>query len=211
MSGWAALALFAVAAGALLWRLGIGRSLWMFAAAALTLGATGYAWQGQPGRAAQAARPSAVGGNVDFEVSELRLRMFGRRTYAETFFIASDGMIRAGSPGAAVRILMGGVRGAKDNAAVWTALGSAFAQADGDTVSPASRFAFDQAMKLAPTHPGPPFFLGMAYVRAGDFGRARGWWARSLRLAPDQAEYRGDILERLMLLDGLMAMEAGPR
>lgn len=209
MSGWAALAVLGLAAGGLLWRLGIGRSLWMLAAAALMLGATGYALQGQPTMAGRQASPVSRGSEVDADLSDLRLRMFGRRTYAETFFIASDGMIRAGSPAAAVRILTGGVKAAKDNAAVWTALGSAYAQADGDVVSPAARLAFDQALRLAPEHPGPPFFLGLAYVRSGDFKAARGWWARALRLTPGRADYHGDISRRLALLDQVIAMEAG--
>jgi cytochrome c-type biogenesis protein CcmH len=207
--GWAALALIALAAVALLWRLRVARSLWTASLAALTLGATGYALQGRPGVAAQVARPSAMAGEVDPGLSELRLQMFGKYTYAETFFIASDGMIRAGSPGSAVRILRSGVEAAKSNAAVWTALGSAFAAHDGDTVSPAARLSFDRAMQLAPEHPGPPFFLGTAYVRAGDFHAARAWWARALALTPAEAHYRPEIATRLALLDRLLAMEAG--
>lgn len=207
--GWAALALIAFAATALLWRLGMGRSLWTASLAALTLGATGYALQGRPRLAAQAARPAALAGDVDPDLSALRLAMFGKYTYAETFFIASDGMIRAGSPGSAVRILRSGVEGAKSNAAVWTAMGSAYAAHDGETVSPAARLSFDRAMQLAPEHPGPPFFLGTAYVRAGDFRTARAWWARALALTPAEARYRPEIATRLALLDRLLEMDAG--
>ena len=47
MMGWLMLALVAVAAGLLLALTGYPRRLWTIAATALTLGATGYAWQGQ--------------------------------------------------------------------------------------------------------------------------------------------------------------------
>ena len=135
--------------------------------------------------------------------------MFGRYTYADQYFVMSEGLTRAGQKAGAVRVLLGGITGAKQNAALWTALGNAYAENDADTVSPASRFAFDQALRLAPEHPGPPFFLGIAYVRAGEFAKARSWWVRALRLTPAGASYARDIAQRLVLLDRLLALEAG--
>lgn len=209
MSGWIVLASLGAGSAVLLRLLGVGRALWMAVLSALALGVAGYALQGRPGLAAQAARPAAEAVDVDTGLSDLRLQMFGRHTYAETFFVASDGMIRAGSPLSAVRILRGAADTAKSNAAIWTALGSALAIHDGNTVSPASRLAFDRAIQLAPEHPGPAFFLGTAFVRAGDFAKARAWWGRALALTPPTAPYRAEIAMRLALLDQLMAMEEG--
>lgn len=209
MSGWVVLALLAAGSAALLRLFGVGRSLWAAALSALTLGAAGYALQGRPGLAAQAARPAEQGAAVDPGLSELRLQMFGKYTYAETFFVASDGMLRAGSPLSAVRILRGAAEAAKDNAAIWTALGSALAIHDGNIVSPASRLAFDRAIQLAPEHPGPAFFLGTAFIRAGEFDKARAWWARALALTPPASPYRGEVATRLELLDRLMKLEQG--
>lgn len=208
MSGWAALALLGLVAAAVLLRLGVARSLWTAVLAALALGGAGYALHGRPDLGARTARPAVQAGAVDPGLSELRLQMFGKYTYAETFFVASDGMLRAGSPLSAVRILRSATEAARDNAALWTALGSALAVHDGNVVSPASRLAFDRALQLAPDHPGPAFFLGTAFVREGEFDRARGWWRRSLALTPASAPYRDEIAMRLTLLERLMAMEA---
>ena len=207
--GWIALLLLALGSGVLLWRLGLPRIVATTVAAGMMLGATGYALQGRPGLMGQPVRAAAEAGQVDPGLSELRRDMFGRYTYAEQYFVMSEGLTRAGQKAGAVRVLLGGITGAKQNAALWTALGNAYAENDADTVSPASRFAFDQALRLAPEHPGPPFFLGIAYVRAGEFAKARSWWVRALRLTPAGAPYARDIAQRLVLLDRLLALEAG--
>ena len=209
--GWMALLLLMLGSGVLLWRLGLPRSVVSAGAAALALGAAGYAAQGRPGIAARPARSVAEAVDVDATLSALRLEMFGRFTYAEPFFVMSEGLTRSGQRADAVRVLLGATSGAKSNAALWTALGSAYAENDANTVSPAARFAFDQALRLAPDHPGPPFFLGIAYIRAGEFAKARGWWVRALRLTPPTAKYRSAIAERLVLLDRLLALQEGAR
>ena len=185
----------------------LGRPLWIAAAAALVLGGAGYAWQGRPALPPSPAAPARSVGNVDPDMSALRLAMFGKFTYAEPLFIASDGLIRAGAPRSAVALLLGGIRARRDNAALWTALGQAYAVADEDTVSPASRFAFTRAMQLWPDHPGPPFFAGLAYVRAGEFATARALWARALVRTTPGSRVREQVAERLMLLDQLLAMD----
>jgi tetratricopeptide (TPR) repeat protein len=212
LSGWIALALLGLGAGAALVAMRLGRVVWTAGAAALVLGAAGYAWQGRPSLGARVASTAPIADAVDPEMSALRLAMFGRFTYAEPMFIASDGLIRAGAPRGATALLIGAVRAQRENAALWTALGQAYAIADGEIVSPAARFAFTRAMQLWPNHPGPPFFAGLAYVRAGEFATARALWARALRLTPPEARFRPLVAERLMLLDQLLAMEeAAPR
>jgi cytochrome c-type biogenesis protein CcmH/NrfG len=79
---------------------------------------------------------------------------------------------------------------------------------DGDTVSPPARFAFDQAARVAPTHPAPPFFLGLAHVRAEEYAAAQPYWARAATLTREGASYRRDIRLRLALLDRLLADQA---
>ena len=208
--GWVFLLLLAAVTGVLLWRIGLPRSLFTFAGAALMLGAAGYALQGSPalpGTKAQPAIPD-IGGSA--EMSELRLRMFGRFTVAEPFFVAADALSRSGNGGSAVNLLLGGVNASPDNAALWTALGTAYVEHDGGSLSPPARFAFDRALKLAPEHPGPPFFLGMALIGEGKLREARRWWARAYRLTPTGISYRRDIGERLQILDQFLASPAGP-
>ncbi len=207
--GWAWLAILGVAALALASALGLARSLWSFIGAALMLGAAGYAMQARPGLAGAPARTAPSRGTVDPALSKLRLTMFGRFTYAEPFFVASDALIRAGARDSAVNILLGGLNTARDNPALWTALGSAYVEHDG-SLSPAARFAFSRALRIAPEHPGPPFFLGIALIRERRWVEARRWWSRAYLLSPPGTAYREDIAARLVMLDEFIAAQERP-
>ena len=59
--------------------------------------------------------------------------------------------------------------------------------------------------RLAPEHPAPPYFRGLAYAETGDFVKARRYWARALALSPREAGYRRDIAEQLATLDAVRA------
>ncbi|MHA6722622.1 tetratricopeptide repeat protein [Sphingomonas sp. RS2018] len=206
--GWVFLAILAAGAFFGARALGLPRHLGTFVLAALTLGAAGYALQARPGLPASPAQPSAEAVTVDPGLSELRLDMFGRHTQAESLFFASDALIRSGSPKSAVALLLGGVNRYPTDPAIWTGLGGAYVASDGGVVSPAARLAFGRAMQLAPEHPAPPFFLGVALVKAGEFREARALWERAFRLSPDLA-FRAQINERLALLERFLASPAG--
>lgn len=202
--GWLAFAGLAGAAGLLLWRLAYARALWMFAAAALMLGAAGYAWQGQPRLPSAPARPAADAPAVDEDRIALRRAMFGQFDGDSAYALAGDGMLRAGLPDAAVRAVLGGIDRHPDSLMLWAELGSTLAIRDRG-LSPAALFAFRRAAAFNPRHPAPPFFLGLAQVRAGQFAAARTSWARALAVTPPGVAYRADMAARLALLDRLLA------
>lgn len=207
--GWLALfALMALAFIAML-RLGVSRSLASFLGAALMLGAAGYALQGRPGLAGQPVASRKTSLTIDPAINELRLEMFGRYTQTATYFAAGTALQRLGDPRTAVSFYLGGVNARPEDAGLWTALGDAYALHDGGTVSPPARLAFDRAIKLAPDEAGPPFFLGLAYVRAGQFREGARWWRRAYALAPKGMEYRAEIGKRLALLEMFLASPAG--
>ena len=89
--------------------------------------------------------------------------------------------------------------------ALWTGLGMAYAQHDG-SVSPPALFAFRHAIHLAPSHPAPYYFLGMAYINSGQVAQARPYWARALALTPPGLSYRSQIADQLQRVDGYLAM-----
>jgi Flp pilus assembly protein TadD len=207
--GWVMLALVGGTAFALLIVLRLPRLLWSFAGAALMLGAAGYALQGRP---ATPARPTVATTSAEADdpgLIDLRGRMLGLYGAEAAYQVAADAMTRAGDRKAAVQVLLGGIRTAPRSVMLWTSLGSAMAAHDGQ-VSPASLFAFRHAGRLAPDHPAPPFFLGLAYVRAGEFEKVRPLWRRALALSPAGASYREDIAVRLVMLDRYLA-EMGKR
>lgn len=204
--GWLWLAIIGAVTFGVLWRAGLARELWAFVGAALMLGATGYAWQQRATLPGHPVKADAEPIDVDPGLVELREAMLGRFTGDGAYMIAADAMTRVGDTGSAVRVVLGGLEKYPQSLTLWTGLGSAYATHDGNLVSPPALFAFQHAAKLAPKHPAPPFFLGLAYVRAGDFAAARPLWARALALSPQGASYRKGIALRLNMLDRYLAI-----
>jgi len=205
--GYLWLAVIAAAVCALLAAMKVDRLLWSMVASALMLGAAGYAWQGQPALAGHPATPGLAPTPDDSAMLDLRDQMLERYTGAAAYLVAADAMTRIGDRRAAVQVLLGGIRVAPKSLVLWTGLANALSAHDANQVSPPALFAFQQAMRLAPKHPAPPFFLGLAYVRTGDFAKARPYWARALALTPADISYRGEIATRLALLDRFLAMQ----
>lgn len=206
--GWIALAAVAIAAGLGAWLLGFPRALLSFLGSALMLGGAGYALQGRPEMPGRPVADRAEPRPVDSGTIALRTAMYGRFSETSGYFAISDAMLRAGKPRVAAEAMLAAIRAHPRDSGLWTGLGLALAQAEGNTLSPAARLAFEQGVKLAPGHPAPAFFYGMALVRGGSFAEARPWWARALRLTPPSVSYRGAIAERLALLDGFLAFQA---
>lgn len=210
MMGWLVLLAIALATALLLWRIGYPRKLWTIPATALMLGAAGYAWQGSPGLAGHPVAAEARAGQVDPNLVALREAMFGKfGTNAWSYATAADRMTLSGKPDLAVAVWQGAVRKVPNDAALWTGYGVALAEHDGMQVSPASRFAFERAMALWSQHPGPPFFYGLALIRADKFAEARPLWEKAVALTPKDASYRDELVVRLFLLDRLLAGRAG--
>ena len=203
--GWVTLLLIAGVAMAAMVVLGLRKPLWSLAGAALMLGATGYALQGSPGVAGQPAQPELAAEPTDPAILALRDQMLGRWGKDTGYVAAADGLTRAGAKREAVQYVLGGLSHYPNSLLLWTSLGNTLAGHDGGRVSPPALFAFQQAFRLGPRSPAPPFFLGLAYIRGGDFAAARPLWARALAVTPADAPYRGEIAERLRLLDGFMA------
>ncbi len=208
--GWVILALVGAAAFGLLALFGAPRNLWSFGAAALMLGATGYALQAKPGLAGAPAASKKVA--VDEEgvarMRELRGAMFGRFTSLDTAFFPADALIRTGNPDTAARLMIGAVRQQPQNSALWTWLGMTLVEADQGTMSPAAALAFRRATTLAPRHPGPFFFYGMAQARVGQPEAAVPLLQRAYELTPEGAAYRGDIARALIQVRMFAAMRA---
>ncbi|GAA0300630.1 hypothetical protein GCM10009087_08060 [Sphingomonas oligophenolica] len=202
--GWIVLALVGIAAGFALWIGGIARPLWSFVGAALMLGAAGYALQSGPSLPGHPVESFAEPIEVDPAMTQLRESMLGAFTADNAYLVAADAMTRSGDTRSAVQAVLGGIKRYPKSLTLWTGLGTALEQHDG-TVSPATLFAFQHAMYLAPQHPAPPFFLGLAYIRAGEYAKARPYWARALALAPAGASYRQPIADRLTALDAYLA------
>lgn len=208
---WVTLVAIGMIAFAVLRLTGMPRRLGWFAAAALMLGATGYALQQRAGLPGHPVAADAEAIDIDPGMVAFRaLILPGTREDAQLLADA-DVELRRGDTNAAARGLLQAIDRDPGNAVLWTGLGGALAAHDGGQLSPAAQFAFRRAWQLAPRAPGPPFFLGLALVQAGDLAAAKTAWLRALALAPRDAPYRVDIAERLVMIDEFQAMAAGAR
>ncbi|WEK43433.1 MAG: hypothetical protein P0Y64_00890 [Candidatus Sphingomonas colombiensis] len=209
MSGYIALALFGLLAFAALVMLRLPKMLWTFAGAALFLGAAGYAWQGRPGVPAHDATAATQPIAVEPAMIMLRDRLMGRYTADGAYLIASDAMLRTGDAAAATHVVLGGIRAFPNSFILWTQLGTNLALHDGDQMSPPALAAFRQAIRLAPRHPAPFYYMGLAYVRAGNLPAALPLWKRAAALSAPGSDYGQDIARQLALLD--RALRIPPR
>jgi cytochrome c-type biogenesis protein CcmH/NrfG len=199
--GWLiVLGLVAVTGGAL-WKWGrLPRSAFEPLAAALLLGLAGYALQGRPSQPGSpvAARPAVV--KLDEQQIETRAQMGQRFGSAAQWLVAADGAMRAGVPQAAVTYIRSGLKEHPRDPDLWVGLGNALVVHNGGQVSPAATLAFQKAADIAPEHPGPPFFMGLAFAQSGQFGQARAIWTELLSRAPADAPWRADLEARLSQL-----------
>ena len=205
--GYLTLALLGGAAFAALVTLRVARPLWSLVGAALFLGAAGYAWQGRPLLAATAAAPQIDAAPIEPEMIALRDSLLGRYTQDTAYLIASDAMARSGDTRAAAQVMLGAVRKLPSSFIAWTWLGTTLSS-DAGQVQPPALLAFRRAAQLAPEHPAPPFFAGLAYLRMGDLATARSYWRRAFALSPVGTVYRQEIGVRLGLLDRVLRASA---
>jgi cytochrome c-type biogenesis protein CcmH len=204
---WVILLVAGVATAGLLSALGVSRRLWTIAGATLMLGAAGFAAQGPRHVAGKPVAADVTPIVIDPGMVAFREAVFALSRADSLALASADARLRDGDARAAIDGLRDELALRPRDAALWTALGYAFALHD-RTVSPAAKFAFRRAVLLAPETPGPLFFLGLAYVDAGDLRTARPAWRYALAVTPPGAPYRADIAERVVLLDRFLRATA---
>ena len=185
--GWVILLLvFALSLAALRF-LGVRGGLLKASAAALLLGAAGYALQGRPGLVAAPA-PGSEGREI-LSLTQARQAFFGNFTPAESWLRMSEALARTGNTGDAVGILQNAVRRYPGDAQLWIALGNALVE-HSRGLTPPAELAYRRAAELVPGHPAAPFFYGLALARSGNREAAVELWKRILATAPPDASWR---------------------
>lgn len=208
--GWIVIAILAVAVLAVLWRVArLPRSVIELVAAALLLGVAGYAWQGSPTLAGRPTPPreDASANSAEIEsLPELKIANVGS---SADVLAAADGLIERRMASYAVATIKAALARSPNNADLWVGLGNALVVHNEGQMSPASQLAFDRASQLVPDHPGPPFFMGLAYAQAGQLDRAEQVWRGLLDRSPAGAPWRGELEQRLASLDTVRAQQGG--
>jgi cytochrome c-type biogenesis protein CcmH len=185
--GWLILLLLAAASLGLLWLLGVRGGLLTASAAALLLGASGYALQGSPGLP-DAPAQAGEAGDI-FPLTDARHAFFGHFTPAESWIRISEALARDGKSEDAVGILQNAVRRYPGDPQLWIALGNALVD-HARGLTPPAELAYKRAAELSPGYPAASFFYGLALARSGDRQQAVAMWQRILKTAPKDAEWR---------------------
>ena len=199
--GWIILLAMALATGGLLWRFAaLPKGALELVGAALLLGIAGYAWQGSPGMAGKPTPPKAESKQPDSAFAKSREGMMSMMGSNAQVLDTADAFHRQGLDAYSIAVLRGALEKNPRSADLWVGLGNALVIYGGGLMSPAARLAFDRAAVLAPEHPGPPFFLGLAFAQAGQLDRAEATWQALLDRSPKDAPWRSDVEQRLVQL-----------
>jgi cytochrome c-type biogenesis protein CcmH len=181
---------------------------WEAIGAALLLGIAGYGLQGNPGMAGAPKAPvEKVSGDPEALVAARKSFDGKAMPNGTNLTMVADAFARHGQFADAAGILRDAVDKNPKDADAWLALANALVGHAEGTLSPAALYAYRHAADAAPSHPGPPFFLGLALAQSGRFAEARTMWADLLQRTPADAPYRADLQDRLARLDALIAQQ----
>lgn len=202
---WAAVILLAAAAFAAgVYLLKLARSGWSLLGAALLFGLAGYALQGSPGQ------PAAPGAGGEKQKLDGELLVSARREFFDTsqlpsrWIMTGDGFARRGDYERAAGFYRSATAENPSDAEAWLALGIALVEHGEGNLTPAALYAFQRAEQLGGAYGGPRYFLGFAWLRAGEPERARELWSEALDAAPAEAPWRETLAQRLERLDILL-------
>jgi len=197
--GWVVMLVLSLLVAAGLWRWMRGDvGLIQFVGAALLLALAGYAWQGRPAMAgAPKAPPATTQPLPDSAFAEMRPDLMGQFNNAAHWLTLAESYQRTGNTKEGAEIIQNALRRSPNNADLWVGLGNALVQHADGLMTPAAELAFDRALQIAPDHPGPRFFYGLALAQGGRFDEAEQTWRQLLASAPPSATWRGAIQEQL--------------
>lgn len=207
---WAIVIAIAIAAfGLLVVLLKLPRVGWELTAAALLFGISGYALQGHPGQPGAPSPPSQDARSGDEALIKAREAMGASSGEGGKWMILADSFARQGQYRAAADMLGNAVKQNPKDADLWVALGNALVEHSDGTITPAAQFAFQKAANIDPTHPGPPFFMGLALAQSGRLVDARAVWQQLLDRSPPGAPWRDDLQARIARIDQMLAAQGG--
>ncbi|WP_129792823.1 tetratricopeptide repeat protein [Sphingosinicella sp. CPCC 101087] len=207
MTGWILMLVLALATGAGLWRfVRRDKGAVQFLGAALLLALAGYAWQGRPALEGRPKPPPQRQQIPDSAFAETREDMLGRFDRAWYWLNMSEGFARRGDTQGAAQVISAGLRDSPNDPDLWAGLGSALVTHADGMMTPAAELAFRRARAIAPEHPAPRFYYGLALAQGGQFDQAEQIWRELLSQAPPDADYRRIIEERLAALQQARSM-----
>jgi cytochrome c-type biogenesis protein CcmH/NrfG len=165
--------------------------------AALMLGAAGYAFQGRP-ELAGAPREGGLN-RPAVPLTEARQAMLGRFTAGERYLTIADSYARRGNTGEELGAIKAGLKTYPNDLALRIGLANALVD-HSQMITPAAELAFERARQVAPKHPAPLFFEGLARARSGELERGLALFRSALALTPPGTSYRPMVEQGVMMI-----------
>jgi cytochrome c-type biogenesis protein CcmH/NrfG len=208
LMGWLFISLLALALLVALWRVGrLDRSGVQFVAAALLLALAGYAWQGHPDLAGVPRRPAEHKAVAASDFSKMRRDLLGQFDTADRWLTLAEAYGREGDTQGQAEIIESALRQHPRDPDLWVGLGTTLVQHSRGLMTPAAQLAFDRAAAIAPNHPAPRFFYGLALLQGGKVDQAEKVWRDLLASAPPTALWRGAIEQQLAMVEAAKAQQ----
>lgn len=173
-------------------------------AAALLLGLAGYAWQGHPGLFGKPVSADTGQAKFDEALAEKRREIGERISSATKWLVVSDALARSGNTQDAANVLQSGLRENPRDPNLWVGLGNALLAHGNGTLSPASDYAFRQALTIAPQSVSANYFYGLALAESGQFERSRDMWLKLAARLPEDMELREELIRNVALINALI-------
>lgn len=126
-----------------------------------------YGWCGQPQLHDHPAHVPGVSRQAVTAFEANKAELLKHPDDVNAWLGLGDALLLAHESERAAAVLAKATQLLPGNVDLWMARGEVLIVHGGGVVSPAAKFAFEQAGKIDPRHPGPRLFLGLAYMRAG--------------------------------------------
>jgi cytochrome c-type biogenesis protein CcmH/NrfG len=130
-----------------------------------------------------------------------RREMFGAFDAADAWLIIAEGRLKRGDTRSAAGVIRAALRARPQNAILWTGYGETLVIHGEGVLTPAADLAFRRAMGLAPGHPGPPLFYGIALAQNGRLDEAELRWRQALALTPPTAPWRQGLERQIEMVE----------
>lgn len=209
--GWVIAFLLAAAVLIVLWRFAkLDRAALQFLGAALLVAMAGYAWQGHPALPGAPVPPHVHEQLPDSAFAQTRRDMLGSFDTAATWLNLAEAYQRDGDTKSGADVISAALRQHPNDPDLWVGLGNALVIHSNGLMTPAAELAFNRAAKIAPNHPGPKFFYGLALAQGGKYDEAEAIWRDILATAPPDASWRPMIEQRIAMIEQAKAGNGMP-